>query len=86
MLGLLVELFKSILDTTVSEATAYLMKTKAALKNYLLPDKLEFDIIDITKAVLNETIDKIVIKDERTATVYFKSGLIMEKDFIKTIE
>ena len=86
MLELLVELFKSILDTTVSEATAYLMKTKAALKNYLLPDKLEFDIIDITKAVLNETIDKIVIKDERTAMVYFKSGLIMEKDFIKTIE
>lgn len=86
MLELLVELFTSILETTVSESTAYLMKTKAALKNYLLTDKLEFDKNDITKAVLNETIDRIVIKDERTATVYFKSGLIMEKDFIKTIE
>lgn len=66
--------------------TTYLMKTKASLKNYLLTDKLGFDKNDITKAVLNETIDQIVIKDERTATVYFKSGLIMEKDFIKTIE
>ena len=86
MLELLVELFTSILETTVSEATAFLMKTKVALNNYLLNDKLGFDKNDITKAVLNETIDQIVIKDERTATVYFKSGLIMEKDFIKTIE
>jgi hypothetical protein len=47
--------------------TAYLMKTKAALKNYLLTDKLEFDKIDITKAVLNETIERIVIKDEKNS-------------------
>ncbi|PYG86767.1 hypothetical protein LY28_02793 [Ruminiclostridium sufflavum DSM 19573] len=86
MVELLVELFTSILETTVSEATAYLMKTKATLKNCLFDDKSEFGKIDITKSVLNETIERIVIKDERTATVYFKSGLIMEKDFIKTIE
>lgn len=83
---MLVHMATGLGKTTVSEATAYLMKTKATLKNYLLIDKLEFDKNNITKAVLNETIERIVIKDERTATVYFKSGLIMEKDFIKTIE
>lgn len=86
MLELLVELFTSIQKATISEATAYLMKTKAALKNCLFKRKSEFGKMDITKSVLNETIDRIVIKNERTATVYFKSGLIMEKDFIKTIE
>jgi len=44
-----------------------------------LVDKKEYVADDITKPILNKTIDRIVIKDERTATVHFKSGLIMEK-------
>lgn len=75
-----------VLPLSYFEASVYLMKTKEALKNCLLPDKSEFYKNDITKAVLNQLIDRIVIKDEKTATVYFKSRLIMEKDFIKTIE
>lgn len=58
--------------------TVYLITTKAILMVNLV-DKKEYVADDITKPILNKTIDRIVIKDERTATVHFKSGLIMEK-------
>ena len=85
MLKLLSELFTSILKTDPAEATVYLIKTKAILMVNLV-DKKEYVADDITKPILNKTIDRIIIKDEKTATVHFKSGLIMEKDFIETIE
>lgn len=85
MLKLLSELFTSILKTDPTEATVYLIKTKAILIVNLMGKK-EYEVDDITKPILNKTIDRIVIKDERTAMVHFKSGLIMEKDFIETIE
>ena len=85
MLKLLSELFTSILKTDPTEATVYLIKTKAILIVNLMGKK-EYEVDDITKPILNKVMDRIVIKNEKTATVHFKSGLIMEKDFIETIE
>lgn len=78
ILKLLCELFNKILETDPIEATVYLIKTKAILKVNLL-DESEYEVDDITKSILNKTIDRIVIKSEKTATVHFRSGLIMEK-------
>lgn len=44
-----------------------------------LVDKKEYETYDVTKPILNKAIDRIVIKDERTATVHFKARLTMEK-------
>jgi hypothetical protein len=85
MLKLLTELFNTILKTDPAESSVYLKITKAILIVNLV-DKKEYGVDDITKPILNKTVDRIVIKDDKTATVHFKSGLIMEKDFIKTIE
>ena len=61
------------------------MSTKATLKNCLSDGKSEFDITDLTKSILNQIVDRIDVRNEKTAAIFFKSGLIMEKDFIKTI-
>ena len=78
MMQLLSELFNSIIKTDPAESTVYLIKTKAILI-VNLEDKEEFDNDDLTKKLLSKVIDRIVVKDEKTATVHFKSGLIMEK-------
>ena len=44
-----------------------------------LGDKEEFNDDELTKQLLSKVIDRIVVIDEKTATVHFKSGLIMEK-------
>ena len=56
----------------------YLIKTKAAIR-VKIKDKGEFEEVDITKQLLNIVIDRIVVEDDKTATVHFKSGLTMEK-------
>ena len=78
MINLLIELFNTIIKADPAEATVYLIKTKAALrvKN---ENKRKFEEVDRTKQLLNKVIDRIVIEDEKTATVHFKSGLTMEK-------
>ena len=78
MIKLLIELFNSILKTDSAEATVYLLKTKAALR-VKIEEKGEFEEVDITKQLLNTVIDRIVVEDDKTATVLFKSGLTMEK-------
>lgn len=78
MMKLLSKLFNTIIKTDPTDSTVYLIKTKAVLI-VNLGDKEEFNDADLTKQVLSKVIDRIVIMDEKTATVYFKSGLIMEK-------
>ena len=86
MLKLISEMLTLILEVENCESTTYLMNTKATLRNYLSANQKAFEITDLRQTVLNQTVDRIVIKDERTAAIFFKSGLIMEKDFIKTIK
>ncbi|MFT9494453.1 recombinase family protein [Anaerosolibacter sp.] len=78
MMKLLSKLFNAIIKTDPADSTVYLIKTKAVLI-VSLEDKEEFEEVDITKQLLNKVIDRIVVKDEKTATVHFKSGLTMEK-------
>jgi len=78
MMKLLSKLFNTIIKTDPTDSIVYLIKTKAVLI-VNLGDKEEFNDADLTKQVLSKVIDRIVIMDEKTATVYFKSGLIMEK-------
>lgn len=78
MMKLLSKLFNTIIKTDPTDSTVYLIKTKAVLI-VNLGDKEEFNDADLTKQVLSKVIDRIVIMDEKTATVYFKSGLIMGK-------
>ena len=78
MMKLLSELFNTIIKTDPAESTVYLIKTKAALR-VNLGDKEEFNDDDLTKLLLNKVIDRILVMNEKTATVHFKSGLIMEK-------
>lgn len=78
MMKLLSKLFNTIIKTDPADSTVYLIKTKAVLI-VNLGDKEEFNDDDITKQLLNKVIDRIVIEDEKTATVHFKSGLTMEK-------
>ena len=78
MMKLLSELFNAIIKTDPAESTVYLIKTKAVLI-VNLEDKEEFDYDDLTKQLLSKVIHQIMIKDEKTATVHFNSGLIMEK-------
>lgn len=75
---LLRELFNAIINTDPAESTVYLIKTKAVLI-VNLEDKEAFDDADLTKQLLSKVLDRIVVKGEKTATVHFKSGLIMEK-------
>jgi hypothetical protein len=70
--------FNAIIKMDPADSTVYLIKAKAVLI-VILEDKDAFDDADLTKQLLNKVIDRIVVKDENTATVYFKSGLIMEK-------
>ena len=78
MIRLLIEVFNTIIKTGPAEATVYLIKTKAAL-SVNIEEKGVFEEVDITKQLLNTVIDRIVVGDKKTATVHFKSGLIMEK-------
>ena len=78
MMKLLSKLFNTIIKTDPADSTVYLIKTKAALI-VSLGDKEEFNVVELTKQLLSKVIDRIVVIDEKTATVYFKSGLIMEK-------
>ena len=78
MMKLLSKLFNTIIKTDPTDSTVYLIKTKAVLI-VNLGDKEEFNDADLTKQVLSRVIDRIIIMNEKTATVYFKSGLIMEK-------
>ncbi len=78
MMKLLSELFNTIIKTDPAESTVYLIKTKAALR-VNLGDKEEFNDDDLTKLLLYKVIDRILVMNEKTATVHFKSGLIMEK-------
>lgn len=78
MMKLLSELFNTIIKTDLAESTVYLIKTKAVLI-VNIEDKEEFDDDDLTKQLLSKLIDRIVVKDEKTVTVHFKSGLVMEK-------
>ena len=78
MMKLLSELFNTIIKTDPAESTVYLIKTKVSLR-VNLGDKEEFNDDELTKQLLSKVIDRIVVIDEKTATVHFKSGLIMEK-------
>ena len=78
MMKLLSKLFNTIIITDPADSTVYLIKTKAALI-VNLGDKEEFNDDVLTKQLLSKMIDRIVVIDEKTATVHFKSGLIMEK-------
>lgn len=78
MMKLLNNLFNTIIKKDLGDSTVYLIKTKAVLI-VNLGDKEEFTDVDLTKQLLSKLIDRIVVKDEKTATVHFKSGLIMEK-------
>ena len=78
MMKLLSKLFNTIIKTDPADSTVYLIKTKAVLI-VNLEDKEEFNDDELTKQLLSKVIDRIVVNDEKTATVYFKSGLIMEK-------
>lgn len=78
MMKLLSKLFNTIIITDPADSTVYLIKTKAVLI-VNLGDKEEFNDDELTKQLLSKVIDRIVVIDEKTATVHFKSGLIMEK-------
>ena len=78
MMKLLSELFNTIIKTDPAESTVYLIKTKVSLR-VNLGDKEEFNDDDLTKLLLYKVIDRILVMNEKTATVHFKSGLIMEK-------
>ena len=78
MMKLLSKLFNTIIKTDPADSTVYLIKTKAVLI-VSLGDKEEFNDDELTKQLLNKVIDRIVVIDEKTATVHFSSGLIMEK-------
>jgi site-specific DNA recombinase len=78
MMKLLSKLFNTITKMDPADSTVYLIKTKAALI-VNLGDKEEFNDDVLTKQLLSKMIDRIVVIDEKTATVHFKSGLIMEK-------
>ena len=78
MMKLLSKLFNTIIKTDPADSTVYLIKTKAVLI-VNLGDKEEFNDDELTKQLLSKVIDRIVVIDEKTATVHFKSGLIMEK-------
>lgn len=78
MLKLVSELFNTIVKTDPAESSVYLIKTKAVLR-VNLDDKEEFDENELTKQLLSKVIDRIVVKDEKTAVVHFRSGLIIEK-------
>jgi len=67
MMKLLSELFNTIIKTDPAESTVYLIKTKAVLI-VNLKDKEEFDDDDLTKQLFSKVIDRIVVKDEKTAT------------------
>ena len=86
LLNLLTEIFSSIAETEICESTAFLMITKASLRNCLPSGKTRFEASDLTKNMLNQIVEQIVVKNEKKVTVFFKSGLIMEKDFMKTIK
>ncbi|EPR14042.1 hypothetical protein [Ruminiclostridium papyrosolvens] len=58
--------FKFFINNRGSKKYSNASKTKATLENCLLADKSEFGISDLTKSVLNQMIERIVIKDERT--------------------
>ena len=78
MIKLLSKLFNTIIKTDPDDSTVYLIKTKAVLI-VNLGDKGEFNDDDLTKQLLNKVIERIVVKDEKTVIVHFKTGLIMEK-------
>lgn len=78
MMKLLSKLFNTIVKTDPAESSVYLIKTKAVLR-VNLDDKEEFDENELTKQLLSKVIDRIVVKDEKTAVVHFRSGLIIEK-------
>ena len=78
MMKLLSKLFNTIIKTDPADSTVYLIKTKAVLI-VNLGDKEEFNDDELTKQLLSKVIDRIVVINEKTATVHFKSGLIMEK-------
>lgn len=79
-------LFNYIIGTDINTASVFLIEAKAMLTNCLSNKKSQFVISDLTKNMLNQIMDNIIVKNENEMTVCFKSGLIMEKDFIKTIE
>ena len=78
MTAVIIKLFNTIIITDPADSTVYLIKVKAVLI-VSLEDKEAFDDADLTKQLLSKVIDRIVVKDEKTAMVHFKSGLIMEK-------
>jgi site-specific DNA recombinase len=77
MMKLLSKLFNTIIKTDPADSTVYLIKTKAVLI-VNVEGKEGFNDGDLTKQLLSKVIDRIVVKDEKTATVHFKSGLVME--------
>ena len=78
MTAVIIKLFNTIIKMDPADSTVYLIKTKAVLI-VNLGDKEEFNHDELTKQLLSKVIDRIVVIDEKTATVHFKSGLIMEK-------
>lgn len=47
---------------------------------------MPFSKLLIWKNMLNQIVEQIVVKNEKELTVFFKSGLIMDRDFMKTIK
>ncbi|HBB27775.1 MAG TPA: recombinase family protein [Clostridiales bacterium] len=86
LLNVLIDMFWCIIQTENSEATSLFMNTKALMVHSLPEGKTKFDISDLTKNIMNQIMDKIFVKNEKEITVFFKSGLVMDKDFIKTIK
>lgn len=61
------------------------MSTKASLMNCLPSGKTRLEASDLTKNMLFEIVEQIVVKNEKEVSLFFKSDLIMDKDFMKTI-
>ena len=78
MTAVIIKLFNTIIKMDHGDSTVYFIKTKAVLI-VNLGDKGEFNDDDLTKQLLNKVIERIVVKDEKTVIVHFKTGLIMEK-------
>ena len=62
------------------------VRTLILRRENLMKNIWEKSGIKMTIASYVDDCDGIVIKDEKTAMIYFKIGLIMQKDFVKTIE
>lgn len=70
---------KKNIKTFVWRCRERLKSGSAQCKQSVTVKEADIDDGDITKQLLNMVIDRIVITDDGTATVHFKSGLIIEK-------